>query len=304
MKYKPVKYKPGPVDVVFDIFIYVFFIAFTVMCVFPIYYIFINTISDNELVAQGRILFLPRGFHLENYVKVMRLSALPQALLVSVSRTVIGTSLSVICTAFVAYVLTKKTLCHRKLVYRFFIVTMYFNAGLIPVYLTMRNLHLYNNFFVYIIGVISVFNVILVKTYIESIPESIEESAAIDGAGYLVIFTRLILPLTVPILATIAVFNAVGHWNSFMDTLLYIRNPKLFTLQFLLWQYLNQANNLAATLRQAVITGDSGFNPATVMTPTSVRMTITIVVTLPVLFVYPFFQKYFVKGIMIGAIKG
>jgi ABC-type glycerol-3-phosphate transport system permease component len=298
------KYKPGPADIIFDIFIYVFFVTFTIMCIFPLYYIFINTISDNALVSQGRILFLPKGIHLGNYIKVMQLSALPQALLVSVSRTVIGTSLSVICTAFVAYILTKKLLWHRKFVYRFFIVTMYFNAGLIPVYLTMRSLGLYNNFFVYIIGVISVFNVILVKTYIESIPESIEESAAIDGAGYLVIFTRLILPLAVPILATIAVFNAVGHWNSFMDTLLYIRNQNLFTLQFLLWQYLNQASQLAATLRQAVVTGGTGLNPAAVMTPTSIRMTITIVVTLPVLFVYPFFQKYFIKGIMIGAIKG
>jgi ABC-type glycerol-3-phosphate transport system permease component len=298
------KYKPGPADIIFDIFIYVFFISFTVMCIFPLYYVFINTISNNELVSQGRILFLPKGIHLANYIKVMQLNALPQALFVSVSRTVIGTFLSVICTSFVAYILTKKVLWHRKLIYRFFIVTMYFNAGLIPVYLTMRFLHLYNNFFVYIIGVISVFNVILVKTYIESIPESIEESAAIDGAGYLLIFTRLILPLTMPILATIAVFNAVGHWNSFMDTLLYIRNQKLFTLQFLLWQYLNEATQLASILRQTVVTGESGFNPATVMTPTSVRMTITIVVTLPVLFVYPFFQKYFIKGIMIGAIKG
>ncbi|MDR1902400.1 MAG: carbohydrate ABC transporter permease [Treponema sp.] len=298
------KYKPGPADIIFDILIYVFFISFTIMCVFPLYYIFINTISDNELVAQGKILFLPDGIHLANYIKVMRLNALPQAFLVSVSRTVIGTFLSVICTTFVAYILTKKALWHRKLIYRFFIVTMYFNAGLIPVYLTMRSLGLYNNFFVYIIGVISVFNVILVKTYIESIPESIEESAAIDGAGYLLIFIRLIMPLSLPILATIAVFNAVGHWNSFMDTLLYIRNEKLYTLQFLLWQYLNESNQLASTLRQTVVVGGSTFNPATVMTPTSVRMTITMVVTLPVLFVYPFFQKYFLKGIMIGAIKG
>jgi putative aldouronate transport system permease protein len=298
------KHKSDPIEIIVDIVIYIFFIAFTIMCVFPLYYIFINTISNNELVAQGKILFLPKGLHLANYIKVMQLNTLPQALLVSVSRTVIGTFLSVLCSAFVAYILTKRVLWRRKLIYRFFIVTMYFNAGLIPWYLTMRSLNLYNNFFVYIIGVISVFNVILVKTYIESIPESIEESAAIDGAGYLIIFTRLILPLSTPILATIAVFNAVGHWNSFMDTLLLIRDSRLFTLQFLLWQYLNESNNLANTLRQAVVTGGGTLNSATIMTPTSVRMTITMVVTLPVLFVYPFFQKYFLKGIMIGAIKG
>jgi putative aldouronate transport system permease protein len=233
----------------------------------------------------------------------MKMRALPMAVLISVLRTVLGTFLSVLCTSFVAYIITKKKLWLRKFVYRFFIVTMYFNAGLIPWYLNMRFLHLDNNFLVYIIGVIGTFNLILVKTYIESIPESLEESAEIDGAGSLLIFFRLILPLCMPILATIAVFTAVGQWNSFMDTLILIRNPRLFTLQFLLWQYLNEANAIASAMRQGL--GNSlGINPATMLTPTAVRMTIAMVVTLPVLFVYPFFQRYFVKGIMIGAVKG
>jgi ABC-type glycerol-3-phosphate transport system permease component len=292
-------------DILFDVFIYVFFTAFTLACVFPLYYIFINTISDNSVVAAGQVLLYPKGIHFQNYVKIMHLNALPQAVFITVSRTVLGTFLSTLCTAYVAYVLTKRLLWHRKLIYRFFIITMYFNAGLIPTYLNMRFLHLDNTYWVYIIGVINVFNLILVKTYIESIPESIEESAAIDGAGYLLVFFRLILPLSLPILATISVFSAVGHWNSFMDTLIYIRNSRLFTLQFLLWQYLNEATELARSMQNAAAQGGGMVSaPAVTLTTTAVRMTIAMVVTLPVLFVYPFFQRYFLKGIMLGAVKG
>jgi putative aldouronate transport system permease protein len=291
------------IDLAFDVFIYLFFIAFTLMCVFPFYYIFINTISANDLVSRGIVLLLPKGVHLGNYVKVLELKGLPNAVFMSLSRTVLGTILSVLCTAFVAYAVSKKKLWGRKFVYRFFIVTMYFNAGLIPWYLNMRDLGLDNNFLAYIIGVISAFNLILIKTYIESIPESLEESAEIDGAGYLTVFFRLILPLSQPILATVAVFTAVGQWNSFMDTLILIRNSRLYTLQFLLWQYLNEATAIADAMRNMAAQGGN-FNPSAMLTTSSVRMTIAMVVTLPVLFIYPFFQKYFVKGIMIGAIKG
>jgi putative aldouronate transport system permease protein len=275
------------------------------MCVFPFYYIFINTISANDLVSRGVVLLFPRGIHFGNYVKILELRALPNAVFVSVSRTVLGTGLSVLCTSFVAYAVSKKKLWHRKFVYRFFIVTMYFNAGLIPWYLNMRALGLDNNYLAYIIGVVSAFNLVLIKTYIESIPESLEESAEIDGAGYLRIFFRLILPLCKPILATVAVFTAVGQWNSFMDTLILMRNSRLFTLQFLLWQYLNQATAVANAMRAAAAQGGMVMmDPSAMLTTSSVRMTIAMVVTLPVLFIYPFFQRHFVKGIMIGAIKG
>jgi putative aldouronate transport system permease protein len=291
------------IDLAFDAFIYLFFTAFTLMCVFPFYYMFINTVSANDLVSQGVVLLLPKGFHVGNYVKILELKALPNAVFISVSRTVLGTGLSVLCTSFVAYAVSKKKLWRRKFVYRFFIVTMYFNAGLIPWYLNMRGLGLDNNFLAYIIGVVSAFNLILVKTYIESIPDSLEESAEIDGAGYLTVFFRLILPLSKPILATVAVFTAVGQWNSFMDTLILMRSSRLYTLQFLLWQYLNQSTAIANAMRDAAAQGGY-IDPTAMLTTTSVRMTIAMVVTLPVLCIYPFFQRHFVKGIMIGAIKG
>ncbi|MDR0668590.1 MAG: carbohydrate ABC transporter permease, partial [Treponema sp.] len=263
-----------------------------------------TTISANDVVAQGMVTLIPKGIHLMNYVNVLKLKALPMALFISVARTVLGTGLSVICTAFMGYVVSKRELWHRKFVYRFFIVTMYFNAGLIPWYINMQDLHLTNNFLAYIIGVISAFNLILVKTYIESVPDSLEESAEIDGAGYFLVFTRIILPLCTPILATIAIFTAVGHWNSFTDTLMLVRDPKLYTLQYLLWQYLNEAEAVARNIRSQLAQGMAVSIPAIMLTTTAVKMTIAMIVTVPVLLVYPFFQRYFVKGIMIGAVKG
>jgi putative aldouronate transport system permease protein len=288
---------------VFNIINYIFFGAFTLLCVFPFYYMLINTISRNDLVSRGLILLLPRGIHFKNYVDMLASRDLPNALLVSIARTVIGTGLSVLCTSFVAYGVTKKELWHRKAVYRFFIITMYFNAGLIPWYLNMRMLHLTNNFLAYIIGVVSAFNLILVKTYIESIPDSLDESAQIDGAGYLRVFFSIILPLSKPILATVAIFTAVGQWNSFMDTLILIQNSRLYTLQYILWTYLTEAGRLL-TMLQTMASQDQIENLTQMMTMTGVKMTIAVVVTLPILFIYPFFQKYFVRGIMIGAVKG
>ncbi|MDR2617584.1 MAG: carbohydrate ABC transporter permease [Treponema sp.] len=290
-------------ETAFDIVNYVFFGVFTLSCIFPFYYMLINTISRNDLVSRGLIMLLPRGIHFNNYINLLRSRDLPGAVFMSVARTVLGTGLTVLCTSFVAYGITKRELWHRKAVYRFFIFTMYFNAGLIPWYLNMRMLHLTNNFLAYIIGVVSAFNLILVKTYIESIPASLEESAEIDGAGYLLIYFRLILPLAKPILATIAIFTAVGQWNSFMDTLILMQDKRLYTLQYILWQYLQEASRVVDMVRALSSTGIT-VDPSQILTITSVKMTVALVVTLPVLLVYPFFQKYFVRGIMIGAVKG
>jgi putative aldouronate transport system permease protein len=291
-------------DIIFNPINYTIFIAFTIICIFPFYYIFINTISANDLASKGHILFYPRGIHFGNYTKVLSMRGLPLATLVTLARTVLGTFLSTVCTSFVAFALSKNELWLRKFWYRFFIVTMYFNAGIIPWYINMKNLRLTDNFLAYIIGVISPFNLILIKTYIESIPASMQESAEMDGAGYLTVFFRILVPLCTPILATVAVFSSVGHWNSFMDTVFLMNDSRLYTLQFLLWRYLNEATALAAAMRSAAAQGRAIVAPSMELTTTSVKMTISMVVVLPILFVYPFFQRYFIKGIMIGAIKG
>ncbi len=293
-------------DRVFEICNYGFFLIFTLLCVYPFYYILINTISDNTLSANGLIRFYPVNIHFDNYAQIMGLSGLYQAALVSLARTVIGTACTVLASAFLGYMLGQEKMWQRKFCYRFFIVTMYFNAGLIPLYLTMKNLHLLNNFLVYIIPVIvQPFNIILVKTYMESIPPSLQEAARIDGAGFLKIFFKIMLPVSKPILATIAIFSAVGQWNSFQDTLIYVTDKELFTLQYLLYTYINQANSLATMIKNS--NGGTTLNMTSLVqqqTPTSIRMTVTAVVVIPILLVYPMFQKYFVKGIMIGSVKG
>ncbi len=286
----------------FDVFNYIFFGVFTLLCVYPFYYIFINTISDNSIASRGRVLFYPIGVHLSNYLQVIKIQGLGSATLISIGRTLLGTLLSVFSSAFVGYLVTKERMWHKKICYRFIVATMYFNAGIIPWYILMMNLKLTNNFWAYVIpGIISPFNVILVKTYVESIPPALEESAQIDSAGYWVRFTRIILPLCKPILATVTVFTAVGQWNSFQDTLFLVTDRKLYTLQFLLYRYINESNALATILKNT--NGSAAMNMSLVQTPTSVRMTVTMIVVAPILLVYPFFQRYFVSGIMIGAVK-
>ncbi len=291
-------------DIAFYGFAYAFFILFTFVCIFPFWYLFINTISDNQLVSQGDVIFYPRGIHFRNYVEVFQIRGLGQAFLISLGRTVIGTFLTVIASGFVGYLFTKKEMWMRRFWYRFFIVTMFFNAGLIPWYMTMFNLRLTNNFLAYLLPfIVSPFYIILVKTYIESIPPSLEEAALVDGAGYIRRFTGIIMPLTFPILATVAIFSAVTQWNSFIDTLFLMTKERLFTLQFVLQRYLKEADYLAQLMR-ASSSGISGLDVSKLVNPRVVQMTVTMVVVLPILVVYPVFQRYFVKGIMIGAIKG
>jgi putative aldouronate transport system permease protein len=178
---------------------------------------------------------------------------------------------------------------------------MYLGAGLIPWFLTYKSLGLTNNFVAYIVGLVNAYNLILIKTYIESVPSSLEESAEMDGAGYLIRFSRIVFPLCKPILATCAIWTAVGHWNSFMDVLILMQDSRLYTLQYVLWLFLHEAELLAKQMEAAM---QAGMDPSLLLTPTAVKMAIAMIVTLPVLFVYPFFQRYFVKGIMIGAVKG
>lgn len=291
-------------DYIVDIFICILFGIFTIACIFPFYYIFINTISDNSLVSTGRINMIPIGIHFENYIKVLSLKELPRATFVSLGRTVIGTIFTLICAAFPAYCFSKEEYWHKKIFYRFVVITMYFSAGVIPLFLTYKAVGIYNTFAVYILPcVVTPFNLILVKTYIESLPQSLEESAEIDGAGYLVRFTQIVMPLSKPILATIAVFSAVGQWNNWMDTVLYTKSQSLQTLQFVLYRYLKEANTLAEIARENPDMM-AQMDPATMLSPLTIKYTVCIVTIVPILVVYPFFQKYFVKGMMIGAVKG
>ncbi|TRY17763.1 carbohydrate ABC transporter permease [Tessaracoccus rhinocerotis] len=292
-------------DIPFKLFNYLVFALFAVVCAYPFYYLIINSVSANDVAALGRVRLFPTGFHLENYTQVLDLGGLPSAAAVSVARTVIGTVATVLASGFLGFMFTQDRMWKRQFWYRAVIITMYFNAGLIPVFIIMKNLGLTNNFWVYVLPfIVQPFNIILVKTYIESMPRSLQEAAEVDGANILQIFFRVILPNTTPILATVAIFSAVAQWNSFQDTLLYITDQSLYTLQYQLYMFINQASSLAQAAQNAE--GNLGMvaSAATTQTPTSIRMTVSVIVVLPIIFIYPLFQRFFVKGIMLGAVKG
>lgn len=198
-------------DKIFFAVTYTVFILLALICIYPFYYLVINTVSRNDYVDLGMVMYRPIGFHLQNYVNIFKLDNVLNALFISVSRTVLGTAFPVFFTTVLAYLFTKQHMKHRKLLYRMTIITMYFSAGMIPIYMNIKMLGLLNNYWVYIIpGLIRVYNLVLVKTFIESLPAALEESAQIDGAGYVRRFLHIILPLSKPILATVALFSAVS----------------------------------------------------------------------------------------------
>ena len=247
------KKKRGMADRLFDILNATLLGLFALACIYPFYYILINSLSDNKLVELGKIVFLPRGIHLNNFSDVLKIQGLPHAVFISLARTVVGTCIALLSCTVLGYAMTRQELWHRKFWYRFLIVTMYFGAGLIPGYLNIKRLGLMNTFGVYVIPcLIGPYNMILVKTYIESIPQSLEESALMDGAGYLKRLTRIVVPLSKPILATIILFSIVGQWNAYMDTVLYTSGTRLQTLQSILYQYLNSARQLADMMKKGI----------------------------------------------------
>lgn len=284
-------------DKLYHVCAYIGFGLVALLCAYPFYYLIICTISNNQLVNLGLINIIPRGIHFGNYIKIFQVQNLPNAALISVLRTALGTTCTLLTTSYMAYFFTKEDMWGRKFWYRTVVATMYFSAGMIPAYLNNKMLGLTNTFWIYIIpGMISVYNMILVKTSIEALPPDLEESAYLDGAGYFTRFVKIVLPLQKPILATVGLFSAVNHWNDFFTTKLYVTKPKLYTLQFQLYELLSQ---IQAASEQ--ITEQDRY---TTISPVGIRLTLTAVVVIPIMLVYPFIQKYYVKGIMVGAVKG
>ena len=284
---------------------YLLMLLITFICIYPFWYIIIYSFSEPGLVDVNPPVFLPRGFSFSNYRDIFVLQGFFHALLISVLRTVLGTAGAVLSCSFLGYLFTKNEMPARKWVYRFLILTMYVNGGMISTFIVIKSYGLLNNFWVYILPMlISAYNIVLIKTYVEQLPQSLEESARLDGAGYVRVFTAIILPLSKPIIATVAVFVAVGQWNSWFDNHIYTRGTEsLTTLQYLLYNYLNEAQRLAEQIKNSVNSGGISQMVSTISSK-GVRMTITVLASLPIFLVYPFMQKYFVKGIMVGAVKG
>ena len=296
----------SPGDRVVSVVTYIVYAIFAFVCAYPFYYIIINSISANNLSERGKVLFWPMEVHFKNYSRMVSIPGLLDAAKISVLRTLVGTALTVFTASFLGYMFTRETMWKRKFWFRFVAVTMYFNAGIIPWVICMRNLGLNNNFWGYIFPmVVQPFYIILCKTYCESLPKELQDAAEIDGAGTLRLFLSIILPVIKPILATIAIFAAVNQWNAFQDNLLLMPNkPELNTLQYKLFQYISQASSLKQLVSNTTNSNAVMAGLATAATATSIRMSVTVVVVLPVMLIYPFFQRFFTKGIMIGAVKG
>ncbi|MGN1369606.1 MAG: carbohydrate ABC transporter permease, partial [Aristaeellaceae bacterium] len=252
---------------------------------------------------RGGVYFWPRAFTLNNLRQILQMPSLSRAFVNSVLRTVIGSTVSVISITMFSYCLSRREFVFRPLLQRMAVISMYISGGLIPYYFVIRNLGLYNNFLVYIIPfMLNAFYVMFTRTFIEQIPESLSESAQIDGANEFVIYLRIIVPLSLPIIATLVLFTAVDQWNSWYDTYIYTKAGALTTLQYELVKVLSKSTSSIKNYRDLQSQLTSGA-PVT-STPQSIRMAITVVATVPILCVYPFVQRYFIQGLTLGGVKG
>lgn len=291
-------------DRIFDTFNIIIMLLVVTVTLYP----FLNTIAvslnDPSDSIKGGIKLIPRVFTTTNYEFVFKQASILHSAWISVLRTVIGTVITVFCSAMVAYTISRQEYVLRKFVTISFVLTMYFSGGLIPTFLLMRDLHLINSFWIYILpGIIGVFNLIIIRSFIDNLPEGILEAAKIDGAGEFQTFIRVVMPLIVPVLATVSLFTSVWQWNSWFDVYLYnSSNVKLSTLQYELMKILQNSNS-AMTSRDIASAFDSAAQ-SNFVTPTSIRATMTIVASAPIIMVYPFLQKYFVSGMTLGGVKG
>jgi putative aldouronate transport system permease protein len=293
--------KSAPSDLAFNAIVYVFLAFVFVVTFYPFWNILVVSFNDATDSVRGGLYLWPRVFTAESYRSIFRNEELLGSVQVTVLRTVIGTPLSVLAVSMMAYALSKRELIAWRWFSLFFIFTMYFGGGLIPTYMVIKSLGLIDSFWVFIFpGLIGVFLMILIRTYMEQLPAELEESAKMDGANDLQLFARVVLPLCVPVLATVALFVGIGHWNSWYDSYIYTYKPGLKTLQAVLVKILNQYQTGAMVSEAEQLANSSKRIP---VSGESIRMAVTMVATLPIVLVYPFIQRFFVKGIMMGAIK-
>lgn len=287
-------------DLAFAAANYAFLALLGACTLYPFANLLALSLNDSLDSIKGGIYLWPRKFTLDNYAVMLSNEQLFSSALRSVLRTVIGTALGVLATACFAFALSAREFIFRRSFNTLLVVTLYVNGGLIPIYLLMKNLHLTNNYLVYILPlIVNGFNIIIMRSYFEELPQGLTESAKIDGASYAQTLFRIVLPISLPVVATITLFIAVVHWNSWFDNYLYnSRNVNLSLLQYELMKVLLDS--------QMQSTSDMRVdeNTVRVVTPQALRATMTIIVTAPILIVYPFLQKYFIKGMTIGAMKG
>jgi len=286
--------------VVFNVLNYAMLSVLTICTIYPFLNLLAVSLNESLDSLRGQVYLWPNSFTLENYKIVFQNDALYGATIRSIARTVLGTALSLICSVMLAYTLSRKEFFLRKPINLIMIVSMYVSGGLIPTYLLIKNIGMTNSFWVYIIpGLVSVYNVIIIRSFFDQLPEGLIEAGRIDGANEFQTLFRIVLPVSMPVLATITLFVSVGHWNSWFDNYLYNTRDNLNLLQYELMKILMQSTQQVTSNA----TGSVASESLRQITPQTIRATMTIIVTVPILFVYPFLQRYFIQGIMIGAMK-
>lgn len=295
----------GP-DRIYTILNYAALLLFSVTALYPFVYFLALSFNDGYDAMKGGIYFFPRVFTLENYERAFANPLILQSFLITVARTLVVTVLSVLLTAMLAYALARKGLPGRKYIVFFFFFTTLFSGGLIPTFILYRQLHILDTFWVLVLPFLyNFFNAIIVKTFFDGIPTALSESAQIDGASELTIFSRIIIPLSLPVMATIALFVGVGCWNDWFTGQFFIQNQKLQPAATFLNRMISEASFLSMTSSS----GGSSIRHMTPQgelrgaTPETLRMTFVIIITTPIILVYPFLQKYFVKGALVGSLK-
>ena len=287
-------------DKIFTVCNTLFMIAFVVITLYPVLNTLAISFNDGIDAVRGGIHLIPRKFTLKNYQTVLGKQNMITGAYITVLRTVIGTVLALLTNALLAFVVSRKRFLFKSQLSLFWVITMYVNGGMIPVFLLYKNLHLTGTFWVYVVpGMISAWNMLVMRTYMQGLPDSLEESAQLDGAGYWTVFIKIISPLCKPVYATVALFVAVGQWNSWFDAMLYNRmKTEYTTLQYELMKLLSSVMQQSGSAANASQTAAAGA-----VTPVSVRAAATIATMLPIVCLYPFLQRYFVTGLTIGRVK-
>lgn len=285
----------------FDIFNTLFMMFIILVTLYPFWYVFVISFNAGQDAARGGIYFWPRVFSLDNYNAVFQNKTLINSFVVTIAKTVVGTFIHVMFTGVVAYTMTFKELRFRKFYMMFGTITLFFSGGLIPMYLLIRDINLINSFWVYIFPVMfSFWDMIIMMTFFNELPKELSESATIDGAGFIRIFWSIILRVSAPILAVITLFHGVYQWNDFFTGVLYISDLNMLPIQTVLYKIVAE-NSAVTMLNQANLPDVIATRK---VTPESIKMATMVVSTVPIICVYPFLQRYFVKGMMIGSIKG
>ncbi len=289
-------------DRAFDIVNFIIMLFVSIVCIYPFYYCVVISFNEGYDALKGGIYLWPRMFTFENYKIIFQDGAIITAFVVTLLRTVIGTALSLVLTSFMAFSMIRKQLMFRKFYITMGIVTMYFSGGLIPLYLLIKNMGMVDSFWVYIIpNLFSFYNTIIMMAFFREIPVSMIEASKLDGANEWQVFWKVVMPVSTAVIATICMYNAVYHWNAWFDGYIYISDPKKKTLALLLVEMINEGKAMEALRTSGnslVLSGMSG------PTENSVRLATMVVAVLPIMCVYPFCQKYFIQGIMLGAVKG